>query len=139
MTGAVLFSVAEIFQTGEINIQENTIEEVKEIFGVLGLEVDWSDSINEINENIKLEIVFEMIDNENEELIDVYVNDTISEKNYDDTSGQITGESFGNNRQIIIYGSSRVPVVVWGGVGGVGGWCKVIIVSNPTSVEVTLS
>ena len=112
--------------------KKECIEEVKEIFGVLGLEVDWSDSINEINENIKLEIVFEMIDNENEELIDVYVNDTISEKNYDDTSGQITGESFGNNRQIIIYGSSRVPVVVWGGVGG---WCKVIIVSNPTRLR----
>ena len=115
--------------------KKECIEEVKEIFGVLGLEVDWSDSINEINENIKLEIVFEMIDNENEELIDVYVNDNISEKNYDDTSGQITGESFGNNRQIIIYGSSRVPVVVWGGVGGVGGWCKVIIVSNPTRLR----
>ena len=75
---------------------------MKEIFGVLGLEVDWSDSINEINENIKLEIVFEMIDNENEELIDVYVNDTISEKNYDDTSGQITGESYCNKLQIVL-------------------------------------
>ena len=104
--------------------KKECIEEVKEIFGVLGLEVDWSDSINEINENIKLEIVFEMIDNENEELIDVYVNDNISEKNYDDTSGQITGESFGNNRQIIIYGSSRVPVVVWGGVG----WANCILI-----------
>lgn len=85
----VLLSVGEIFRRGVASARDGEIEEVQHVLNMLGVEVDLSctkmkkkyERIAEVSEEVKLEIVFEM---ENENISDGIENDADQQ----DTSAQ---------------------------------------------------